>query len=113
MKFTAKIKNGRLILDDNKGFGRYIKNIDGDVWIDIKEAPKARSSQQNGYYRTIIRQIGNHLGYNEDEMHDVMKVKFEIKSTKDLTQEEFSDFLDRVVRFAAEYGFAVNDPRRS
>ena len=46
-------------------------------------------------------------------MHDVMKVKFEIKSTKDLTQEEFSDFLDRVVRFAAEYGFAVNDPRRS
>ena len=113
MKFTATIKNGRLKIHDNKGLGRYLNDIDGDVWIDIKPAPKARSSQQNGYYRTIIRQIGNHLGYNEDEMHDVIKNKFQIKSTKDLTQEEFTDFLDRVIRFAAEYGFPVNDPRRS
>tara|TARA_B100000902_G_scaffold388593_1_gene434476 strand:- start:704 stop:1045 length:342 start_codon:yes stop_codon:yes gene_type:complete len=113
MKFTATIKNGRLKLHDNKGFGRYIKNIDGDVWIDIKVAPKMRSSEQNGYYRTIIRQLGNHLGYNEDEMHEVIKIKFEIESTKNLTKEEFSELLDRVIRFSATLGFVVKDPRRS
>ena len=93
MKFTATIKNGRLVLHDNKGFGRYIKDIDGDVWIDIKPAPKARSSQQNSYYRHIIRQIGNHLGYNEDEMHYVIKQKFEITSTKDLDGIDVCEFV--------------------
>ena len=113
MKFTGTIKNGVLTLHDKDGFKRYIKDIDSDVWIDIKTAPKARSTQQNAYYRTIIRQIGNHLGYSEDEMHDVVKQKFKISSTKDLNVEEFSEFLDRIIRFAAEFQFVVKDPRRS
>ena len=112
MKFTGTIKKGILTLHDKDGFKRFIKDIDSDVWIDIKTAPKTRSPQQNAYYRTIVRQIGLHLGYHEDEMHDVVKAKFEIKSTKDLDVDEFSEFLDRLIRFAAEYGFAVQDPRR-
>ena len=113
MKFTGTIKNGKLKLHDREGFKRFIKGIDSDVWIDVKEAPKMRSAQQNGYYRTIIRQIGNHLGYDEDEMHDVIKTKFEIQSTKELSMEDFSDLLDRVIRFSATLGFAVKDPRRT
>lgn len=113
MKFTGTVKNGLLILHDKESFNRYIKDIDSDVWIDVKFAPKTRSSQQNAYYRTIIREIGNFLGYNEDEMHDVMKAKFQVKSTKDLSQEDFSDFLDRIIRFAATLGYAVKDPRKS
>ena len=113
MKFTGTIKNGLLILHDKQGFNRYIKDFECDVWIDIKNAPKARSSQQNSYYRHIIRQIGNHLGYNEDEMHYVIKQKFEITSTKDLDVEEFSELLDRIIRFAATLGFVVQDPRKA
>ena len=112
MKFTGTIKKGRLKLHDKEGLRRFLKEIEGDVWIDIKTTPKTRSPQQNAYYRTIVRQIGLHLGYPEDEMHDVVKAKFEIKSTKDLDVDEFSEFLDRLIRFAAEYGFAVQDPRR-
>ena len=113
MKFTGIVKKGKLTLHDREGFKRVLNNIDADEWIDIKTAPKARSTQQNAYYRTIIRQIGNHLGYPEDEMHDVIKQKFKIKSTKDLDKEEFSELLDRIIRFAAEFGFAVEDPRRT
>ena len=113
MKFTGTIKQGKLKLHDKGGFKRFINEIEGDVWIDIKTSPKTRSPQQNAYYRTIVRQIGVHLGYNEDEMHDVVKAKFEIKSTKDLDVEEFSELLDRIIRFSAEYGFAVQDPRRT
>ena len=112
MKFTAKVEKGRVKFHDTKGFKEYISKIDGDIWIDVKKAPKARSTQQNAYYRTIIRQIGNHLGYNEDEMHDVIKHKFKISSTKELDSEEFSEFLDRIIIFSAEYGFIVQDPRR-
>ena len=113
MKFTGTIKNGKLKLHDREGYKRFIEGIDRDVWIDIKKAPKMRSSEQNGYYRHVIRQLGNHLGYSEDEMHEVIKIKFEIESTKDLTKDDFSDLLDRIIRFAATLGFAVQDPRRN
>ena len=112
MKFTGSVKKGVLKLHDREGFKRFLKDVDSDVWIDVKPAPKARSTQQNAYYRTIIRQIGNHLGYDEDEMHDVIKTKFEIRSTKELSMEDFSDLLDRVIRFSATLGFVVKDPRR-
>ena len=114
MKFTGTVKNGLLVLHDKEGFNRYIKDIDSDVWIDVKIAPKTRSAQQNAYYRTIIRAIGRHIGYEIDEMHEVIKTKFKIKSTKDLSVEEFSELLDRIIRFAgAELQYAVKDPRKS
>lgn len=113
MKFTGIVKEGKLALHDKDGFNRFLNEIEGDVWIDLKTAPKTRSPQQNAYYRTIIRQIGIHLGYNEDEMHDVIKAKFKIQSTKDLDVEEFSELLDRIIRFAATLGFIVQDPRRT
>lgn len=112
MKFTARVKDGSLSFHDYQSLKRYLNGVKGEVWVDIKEAPKSRSPKQNGYYRTIIRDIGNRLGYNENEMHEVMKSHFEITSTKDLTQEEFTEFLDRIIRFAAELGHAVKDPRK-
>ena len=112
MKFTGTIKEGKLVLHDRDGFNRFLREVEGDIWIDLKTAPKTRSPQQNAYYRTIIRQIGLHLGYPEDEMHKVMKEKFKVKSTKDLDIEEFSELLDKIIRLAAEYGFIVKDPRR-
>tara|TARA_R110000824_G_scaffold392733_2_gene591310 strand:- start:156 stop:500 length:345 start_codon:yes stop_codon:yes gene_type:complete len=113
MKFTGTIKDGVLNLHDKKGFENYLNNTEGDVWVDVKPSPKARSSQQNNYYRLIVKQIGDHLGYNPDEMHDIIKQKFEIASTKDLSVEDFSEILDRIIRFAATLGFVVEDPRRT
>ena len=102
MKFTAKIINGELKFYDVGGLTRFLNGIKGDVWVDVKESPKARSSQ-----------IGNHLGYAEDEMHLVIKEKFKIESTKDLNVEEFSELLDSIIRFSATLGFVVEDPRKS
>ena len=113
MKFTGKVEKGNLKLHDTGSYRRFLNGIKGEVWIDIKEAPKMRSVEQNNYYRHIIRQIGNHLGYGEDEMHDVIKQKFAIQSTKDLSKDDFSELLDRIIRFSATLGFVVQDPRRS
>ena len=53
------------------------------------------------------------MGDTEDDMHQIIKNHFKIQSTKELTQDEFSDFLDRLIRWAAGFGFPVKDPRRS
>tara|TARA_R100000329_G_scaffold65431_3_gene57864 strand:+ start:487 stop:825 length:339 start_codon:yes stop_codon:yes gene_type:complete len=112
MKFTAKVKNGSLSFHDYGSLKRYLNGVKGEVWVDIKEAPKSRSPKQNGYYRTILRDLARELGDTEDEMHEVMKSHFKITSTKDLTQEEFTEFLDRIIRWAAGFGYPVRDPRK-
>ena len=110
MRFTAKIKDGKIEWHDVKGLARYLYETEGEVYIDIKPSNK-RNTAQNNYYWSMLREFGNHCGYHPEEMHDVCKTKFKIKSTKELDIEEFSNYIDRVIFYAAEQGFPVKDPR--
>ena len=100
MKFAGKIKNGKLTLDDPLGFGDHLFLIEGDVHLEIKPAEKVRSPQQNAYYRVIIRILSKELGYTEAEMHDTIKEKFHVESTKQLFKEEFTELLEQIKRWA-------------
>jgi hypothetical protein len=114
MKFTGKVKDGKLTLDDRKGFKDYLYNLEGYVTLEIKVAENVRSPQQNAYYRVIIRTLGKELGYTEHEMHEVIKNKYEIESTKYLTVEEFGEFIDQIIRWAVtEMGIVLPDPKKS
>jgi len=113
MRFTAKIKDGVIIWHDIEGIAEHLNLIDSEeVYIDIK-ASKMRNTAQNNYYWAIIREFGQQCGYPPEEMHFVCKGHFKISSTTEFTIEEFSDFIDRVIMYAAEQGFPVQDPRRA
>ena len=101
MKFAGKIKNGKLTLDDNLGFRDYLRLIEGDVHLEIKPAEKVRSPQQNAYYRVIIRILSKELGYTEAEMHKVMKERYQIQSTKELSKAEFTELIEAIKRWAS------------
>lgn len=111
MKFTGSVKKGKLTLHDKEGFKRSLSRFEGEVWIEIKSAPKARSPKQNGYYRYIIRELANEFGYTENEMHKVVKNHFNISSTKDLSIAEFSEYLDNIIIHFAQMGYPLQDPR--
>ena len=111
MKFTGTVKDGVLKLHDRQGFKRSLYDFEGEVSLEIKKAVKQRSPKQNSYYRVVIKQVANELGYTEDELHQEVKRKFQIESTKDLEQHEFSDFLDQLIIYFAQLGFPVQDPR--
>ena len=113
MKLTGKIKKGKLFLHDKEALNHFISQNEGEVWIEIKKAPKTRSPQQNGYYRVILRDVANQMGYTQEELHNIVKHKFEVESTKHISVEEFTEFLDLIIRWFAELGFPVQDPRRS
>ena len=78
MKFAGKIINGKLTLDDNLGFRDYLHLIEGDVHLEIKRAEKVR----------------------EAEMHETLKEKYDIESTKQLAMEEFTDLIETIKRWA-------------
>ena len=100
MKFAGKVEKGKLTLDDLFAFKDYLKEIDGDVHLEIKSVEKVRSPQQNAYYRVIIRILSKELGYEEDEMHLIVKQHFKIISTKKLSKYDFSRFIEKLERWA-------------
>lgn len=113
MKFTGKVNNGKLTLDDKELFRQYLYNFDGYVSIEIKSSEKVRSPQQNAYYRVLIRTLGKELGYTDNEMHKVLKEKYQIESTKHLSVQEFGEYIDMIIRWSVtEMGIVLPDPKQ-
>lgn len=80
---------------------------------------KDRSNNQNRYYwGVVVKLLSEHTGFNEDEMHEVLKYKFltekKILSTKKgwedvsiststtrLTTKQFEEFMTKVRQWAS------------
>tara|TARA_R100001594_G_scaffold146712_1_gene198517 strand:+ start:888 stop:1238 length:351 start_codon:yes stop_codon:yes gene_type:complete len=111
MRFTAKIKDGKIHWHNANGLKKYIHEAEGEeVYIDIK-ASKVRNTAQNNYYWAILREFGKQVGYHPEEMHDVCKAHFKVGTTKTFDVAEFTEYIDRVIYWAAEQGYPVKDPR--
>jgi hypothetical protein len=102
--------------DKKKLFG-VLKSRKPKVYtIEIKEFRKDRSSLQNRYYwGVVIKELCNHTGYNADEMHELLKAKFNPKelvfkktgesikiggSTAELDTLDFENYLEQIRIFA-------------
>ena len=113
MKFACNIKNCKLTLDDNLGFRDYLRLIEGDVHLEIKRAEKVRSPQQNAYYRVIVRILAKELGYTEQEMHETIKEKYDVVSTKQLSVEEFTELIEQIKRWSViDMGIVLPNARQ-
>ena len=110
MRFTAKIENGKIVWHDTDGLARYLHESEGECYIDIKPS-KIRNTAQNNYYWVILKEFGKQVGYHPEEMHEVCKRHFKIKTTKEFDVGEFSEYIDRVIYWSAEQGYPVKDPR--
>lgn len=77
-----------------------------------------RSNEANRLYWAFLGEFGNHLGYDSEFMHDLMRYKFlfeivnvlgeeskRLKSTTKLDTKEMADYFENCLRFAAEHGF--------
>ena len=89
--------------------------------IEVKPFAFNRSSAQNKRYWKLTSELGNFLGYNPEEMHELLKYKFlsyktemlgeeipVIPSTSKLTIKEFVEYLAKVERFAVDLGFKLD-----
>jgi hypothetical protein len=88
------------------------------VWsVKITENKPIRSLSQNDRYWGMLQILGDYMGYAPTELHELMKYKFlseekevagqritNVRSTSDLTTEEFVVFNDKVELFGNQYG---------
>ncbi len=117
MKHYAKVIKGKVVLTNKDYFSKDLLSHEGEtieIYID-KYEPK-RTISQNKYYRTILKHIGDSLGYTQKEIGEIIKSKFlsevnpDVISTADLTKKEFTEYLERVIQFGAEQGIVLPDP---
>jgi hypothetical protein len=124
--FVGMVKNGEFVADDQDGYSVWMTNLDGKLCsLTIGEKKNQRTMNQNKYYNgVVLKIIGQHLGYERDEVHEILSAKFlkkmlnvggndmvVVKSTTSLTTEEMSHYIEKCKRFAAvEFGCFIPEP---
>jgi hypothetical protein len=111
--FRGMVKDGKIILDNQAGFSSYRAKFEGQrIEVILRARNVSRSDQQNKYYHgVVVSMIADHLGYEKEEMHELLKKQFKVESTARLKTAEFKEYVDDIVRWAAsDLGIPIPDP---
>jgi hypothetical protein len=111
MKAFGTVKNGKLILNNERRFNDNLNIFEGEeIEIRIKVRTNNRSNEQNSLYWKWINIMSEETGFTKEEMHELIKYKFlkrtsinnngveevKLKSTTSLTVKEFTKLMDDV-----------------
>ena len=116
-------KSKKISGSENESIQRLFGDLDPTKFYDItiKEHKDSRSIQQNKMYWALITELGSFLGYNTEEMHQMMAYKYlsyknellgdevvVVPSTTKLRIKEFNEYYDKVEKFAYTLGFKLD-----
>ena len=104
-------------------YGRWLMMLAGErVEEVIRKRRTKRSHQANAFYwAAVVTPLAEHLGYERDELHEVLAMRFlriedcpitgvpRRKRTPKTDTAEFADYVERCIRLAAELGVLVED----
>jgi len=122
---TGKVEQGKLILFNHQKYLAQVLKLEGkEIELTVRQKKKQRSNDANRYYwGVIVEIISEHIGYDREETHFNLKLKFasqpdaekdgmvRAKSTADMDTKEFSQYCDSIKRWAAEFlGVYIPDP---
>jgi hypothetical protein len=122
--FYGKVsERGLILLDTPIDYGRHLQRLAGErVEVVVRKRKTKRSNQANAFYwAAVVHPLAEHLGYEDDELHEVMAMRFlriedcpvtgvpRRKRTPKTDTAEFSDYVERCIRLAAELGVVVED----
>jgi hypothetical protein len=121
--FRGKVVQGKIVFDpgETDRMTNAVKGLEGKL-IELKlgKLKKIRSMSQNRYYwGVVIALFAEHVGLDAEEMHAALKMKFlqkhdgpmeTVRSTTDLSTEEFQEYLEKCKQLAAEMGVEIPDP---
>lgn len=118
LTYYSDVKEGKLQNNVRQKIAQELPHFNGKrVEIIIRKLTKKRSQQQNKLWWVYVDIIRKELGYDKDEMHEILKMqvnpleKVNEKtglvmtyggSTKDLKVSEFMELIERLVRWSAE-----------
>lgn len=104
-----------------KWFSRYLDRMpNGEQVIEFIET--TRTDAQNKYYWVVLQIMAGSLGTTPNELHEYFKSEFlpaqeyftlvrhkRLTSTTEQTKDQMTEYIDKVIRFAAEQGIIIPD----
>ena len=111
MKNYGKIENGKLILENEQKFNKSLQYFEGkNIVLKIREVEMQRTIEQNSLYWVWIDILASELGYQKNEMNQLIKYKFlkkdvvnekvqkevRMMSTTTLSKKEFSQLMENI-----------------
>ena len=67
MRFTGKIKDGKIEWHDVANLRNFLSECEGEVYVDIKPS-KIRNTAQNNYYWAMLKAFGDQCGYSSEDI---------------------------------------------
>lgn len=117
LEFNGYVKGGVMYIRNRADFDKDVKRFEGkDVEIIVQKKRMVRSIQQNRLWWLYVSILSDSLGYEKEEIHDILKFKFlkreriiektgevieYLESTTRLTRSEFSEVIEQLIRWAA------------
>lgn len=121
--FYARVVDGKPKILNRDGFMRLIEQMNGrEIDIMVRKHRKARSTNQNSFYwGVVLAIIAESTGNEPEDMHAAFRDLFLtdrsgplplVRSTTDLSTVEFNEYIEKIVRFAAEkLELVIPDPQ--
>lgn len=117
-KYSTNVTNGKIQKNVSLLIKQTLTEFEGKgIVITIEKKKSTRSAEQNSLYFLYVEILAKELGYTKDEMHEIIKFKFNRKhkvnektgevleyigSTTSLSVSEFTEYLDSLRIWASE-----------
>ena len=121
--FKAVVEEGyKVRILNRESFDKFLNNFEEGTILEIvvKEIENRTQMQNSYYWGQVIGSpskegslMSNEMfqGYTKQELHEALKEKFEVKSTAGMEQEEFTEYINKIIRWAAEFaGMYIKEP---
>lgn len=112
LKFHGEVKNHKFIPDQHEAFcNSFVQHEGKRITVTVGRQRKQRSIPQNSYLHLIIKMLGDHLGYELEEMKGIIKWVFKVKHTSELSTVEDEELCEQIRRWAIkEFDFYIPNP---
>ena len=113
--FKAVVEEGyKVRILNREGFDKFLNNFEEGTMLElvVKEIENRTQLQNSYYWGQVIGSpskegslMSNEMfqGYTKQELHEALKEKFDVKSTAGMEQEEFTEYINKIIRWAAEF----------
>jgi hypothetical protein len=119
--FRGTVIDGHFRPDSPGEFKAVLAKLEGkDIAVRLVRFRESRTLSQNGYYwAVVVPMFAECCGYDDEEMHNALKMRFlmkhdgpmpTVRSTTSLDTKEFTDYIESCRRLAAEMGCVIPDP---
>lgn len=133
-QFAGKIENKRIRLYNRESFDLAVEKLNEHQVTITLESGLKRSNAQNAYYfGVVIKELVKATGDDPDNIHQYLKTKFNPKnlkivstqtgeideaviggSTTQLTTIEFGEYIDAILRWAAQFlNLVIPEPNQT